>query len=102
MKPEDANKAKQISAVLVKNYVDTAKIDVEVISSTAYLSGELVLFDSAFGGRRPDDLTEMTTGVKKICSQIEQEIRRVAQVSTITWQLRNWEKVGIRWVQKKT
>ena len=98
MSPDDVFKAKKIQAVLVRNYVDTSKIDVDVHQSTAYLTGELYIaeFD-----RRSKDPTELQMAVKKACLTIEQEIRRGGDIYDIQWKLRNWERIGTQWHKKK-
>ena len=98
MSPDDVFKTKKIQAILVRNYVDTSKIEIDVHQTTAYLTGELHIaeFD-----RRSKDATEQRMAVKKSCLAIEQEIRRGGDIFDIQWKLRNWERIGNQWHQKK-
>ena len=102
MSPDDARKAKRIEALLVSNHVDTSRLDVEVIGSSVYISGELRLFEYDMSGKRLKDPAELALTVKKTCELIKQEIRRMFEVYHVQWQLRNWENVGSNWKQKRT
>lgn len=102
MTPDDARKAKRIEALLVSNHVDTSKLDVEVIGNSAYICGELRLFEYDMSGKRLKDPAELSLAVKKTCEIIKHEIRRMFEIYYVHWQLWNWENVGSNWVQKRT
>lgn len=101
MNPEDFKKQKRIEAVMVRHYVDTTKIDVDVIGDSAMIRGELHIFEYSPDGAKMRDPTEARGVVKKACMTIEQEIRRMGEITSISWQLKNWEKSGTNWSKKR-
>lgn len=101
MNPEDFKKQKRIEAVFVRNYVDTSKIDVDVIGDSALIRGDFYVFEYSPEGHKMKDPTEARGVMKKTCMTIEQEIRRMGEVTSISWQLKNWEKSGSNWTKKK-
>lgn len=96
--PNEVIKVKKIEAILVRNYVDTSRLDVNVHETSASISGELRLADFE---KRSKDPTELRTAVKKTCMTIEQEIRRIGDIYDVYWKLSNWERVGRQWIAKK-
>jgi hypothetical protein len=101
MNPEDYRKLKKVEAILVSNYVDTSKLDIDVVGESAYIAGELHIYEYGPEGQKLKDPTELRQAVKKTCLIIEQEIRRTGELYHIEWKLKNWEKYGQQWVQKK-
>ena len=99
MNTDEAAKAKKIHAILVRNYVSTDKLEIDVHQGAVDITGELQVKDF---GTRIKDPTEINAGVKRACLGIESEIRRTAGVQEIYWRLRNWEKMGNRWTPKKS
>ena len=88
---------RKIQASLVRNYVNTAKVEIDVHGNSVYLSGVLEL-----GDVKSNDPTVLMTSVKKACLSIESEIRRGGSgIHDIQWKLRNWEKQGNRFIAKK-
>ncbi len=101
MNPEDYKKQKRVEAIFVRHYVDTSKIDVDVVGDSAVIGGELQIFEYCPEGSKMKDPTEARIVVKKACLTIEQEIRRMGEITSIAWHLRNWDKVGSNWIKKK-
>ncbi len=99
MSPDEAGKAKKIQAILVRNYVSTDKLEIDVHQNAVDITGELQIKDF---GTKIKDPTEVQAGVKRACLSIESEIRRTASVQEIYWRLRNWDKAGNRWTPKKS
>ena len=97
----DTSRAKRIEALLVRHYLDTSKLDVEVIGSTAYISGELHMFEYDLGQRRLKEPGELAPAVNRTCQLIDQEILRLMDVWLVKWDLRNWEKRTNHWVQRE-
>jgi hypothetical protein len=89
-----------VHAILVRNYVDTHKLDVDVIHNSVYIEGELVLADGAYSGRK-DDPIERDGAARRVLQEIEREIRRMTSTNAIHFKLSNWERVGQRWTHKK-
>ena len=88
-----------VQGILVRNYVDTQKLDVEVIGSSVYIDGDFVMFDYQ-PGRKKDDHIEKELGVQRTLLHIEQQIRSMGEVSHLEMKLRNWERHGMQWVAK--
>ena len=88
-----------VQGILVRNYVDTQKLDVEVIGSSVYIEGDFVIFDYQ-PGRKTDDHIEQELGVQRTLLHIEQQIRGMGEVSHVEFKLKNWERHGMRWVAK--
>src|SRR5438067_801866 len=99
MTPEDQSTNRTVHLILVRNYVDTHKLDVDVIHNSVYIEGELVLADAAYSGRK-DDPAEADGAVKRVLHEIEREIRRMTTSTSIHFKLSNWERVGQRWTRK--
>jgi hypothetical protein len=88
-----------VQGILVRNYVDTQKLDVQVIRSSVYIEGDFVMFDYQ-PGRKRDDQIEQELGVQRTLLHIEQQIRGMGEVSHVEFKLKNWERHGMRWVAK--
>jgi len=99
MTPEDQSTMRTVHLILVRNYVDTHKLDVDVIHNSVYIEGELVLADAAYSGRK-DDPVEAAGAARRVLNEIEREIRRMTTSTSIHFKLTNWERVGQRWVHK--
>jgi hypothetical protein len=76
-------------------------LDVEVIGSTAYISGEFHMFEYDLGQQRLKNPSELIPAVNRTCEILDQEIRRTMDVWLVKWELRNWEKLTSHWVQKE-
>ncbi len=87
-----------VQGILVRNYVDTQKLDVQVIGSSVYIEGDFVIFDYQ-PGRKKDDHIEQELGIRTLL-HIEQQIRCMGEVSHLEIKLKNWERHGMRWVAK--
>lgn len=62
MNPEDFKKQQKVQAVLVRNYVDTSKVDVEVIGDSVYIAGELHIFEYSPDAKKLKDPPRATPG----------------------------------------
>jgi hypothetical protein len=96
---EELRLLRAVQGILVRNYVDTQKIDVQVIGSSVYVEGVFVIFDY-HPGRKKDDHLEQELGVKRTLLHIEQQIRGMGEVTHLEMKLRNWERRGMQWVTK--
>jgi hypothetical protein len=86
-----------VQGILVRNYVDTQKIEVEVIGSSVYIEGEFVMFEYRPGGKRGDRI-EQELSAKRTLLHIEQQIRGMGEVTHLEMKLTNWERLGAQWV----
>jgi hypothetical protein len=96
---EELRLLRVVQGVLVRNYVDTQKLDVEVIGSSVYIEGEFHVFDY-HPGQKKEDRLEVDLGLKRTLLHIEQQIRGLGEVTYLEMKLRNWERHGMQWVAK--
>ncbi len=103
MNPEDFRLQKIIEAMLVRNYVDTRKLDVQVISGNVYLDGAFEVANVKISSRSDDDqnLIESHHEARRTLLLIEQQIRSMSEVNGLYFNLRNWAKSGGGWVPTK-
>jgi hypothetical protein len=84
---------------LVRNYVDTQKLDVQVIGSSVYIEGELQVFEYRPGQKKSDPL-ERDLSTKRTLLHLEQQIRSLGEVTHLELKLSNWERHGMMWTPK--
>jgi hypothetical protein len=96
---EELKLQRLVQGVLVRNYVDTHKLDVTVIGSSVYIEGEFYVFDY-HPAHRKDDRIERDLGLKRTLLHIEQQIRSLGEVTYLQMKLSNWERRGMEWVPK--
>jgi len=88
-----------VQGILVRNYVDTQKLGVEVIGSSVYIEGDFVVFDY-HPGHKKDNRIEQEMGIQRTLLYIEQQIRGIGEVTHLEIKLRNYERHGMQWVAK--
>jgi hypothetical protein len=96
---EELRVQRLIQGILVRSYVDTSRLDVTVIGSSVYVEGELKMFEY-YPGRKKTDPTERDLDVKRNLLHIEQQIRSIAEVTSVDFKLSNWQRVGIAWIPR--
>ena len=96
---EELRLLRVVQGVLVRNYVDTQKLDVEVIGSSVYIEGDFQVFDY-HPGKKKDENVEKDLGLQRTLLHIEQQIRGLGEVSYLEMKLKNWERRGQQWVAK--
>jgi hypothetical protein len=89
-----------VQGILVRNYIDTQKLDIDVVGTSVYIAGELKIFEYHPTQRKTDQI-DRDLGIKRTLLQIEKEIRGLAEVNYLEFKLNNWERVGIQWVPKR-
>src|SRR6266852_2947695 len=94
---EELRLLRLVQGVLVRNYVDTQKLDINVIGSSVYIEGEFVLYDY-HPAHKKDDKIERDLGIKRTLLHIEQQIRGMGEVNFVQMKFRNWERRGMQWV----
>jgi hypothetical protein len=87
-----------IQGILVRNYINTQKLDVQVIGSSVYLEGEWEVFDYHPGQKRPDP-AERDLETARTLLHAEKEIRSMGEIAHIEFKLRNWQRVASRWTR---
>jgi hypothetical protein len=100
MRPEDVTTLRTVQSILVRNYVDTQRLDVDVINGTVYIAGEFTVYDSALGSKKNDPV-ERDGIVKRTLLLLEREIRRMTGASFVQFKLANWERTGMMWTKKR-
>lgn len=96
---EELRLLRLVQGILVRNYVDTQKLNLEVIGTSVYIEGELRIFEY-HSIRRSDDSIERDLSMKRALLHIEKQIRSLGEVTHLEIKLRNWERTGIDWVPK--
>jgi hypothetical protein len=89
-----------VQGCLVRNYVDTQKLDVQVIGSSVYIEGDFVIFEYSPMGSKKMDRIEQEMSARRTLLHIEQQIRCMSEVSHLEMKLKNWERRGPQWVAK--
>jgi signal transduction histidine kinase len=97
---EELRLMRLVQGILVRNYVDTQKLDVEVIGSSVYIEGEFRVFEYHPSQKR-DDRIERDLSLKRTLLHIEQQIRSLGEVSHLEMKFTNWERHGLEWVPKR-
>lgn len=97
---EELRLHRTIQGILVRNYVNTQKLDVEVIGASVYIEGTLEIFEYHSSMRKKDP-TERDLEAARNLLHIEKQIRGVAEVGHLEFKLTNWQRVGIQWVRRR-
>jgi hypothetical protein len=90
-----------VQGCLVRNYVDTQKLDVQVIGSSVYIEGEFVMFEYSLRGGKKEDRVEREMSARRSLLHIEQQIRCMGEVTHLEMKLNNWERRGAQWVARR-
>ncbi len=90
--------ARAVQGILVRNYVDTQKVNVDVTGTSVHLEGELVVFEYGMKSKDPVDRILQT---KRMLLLVERQIRRIGDVTSVTFKFRNWERSGTQWFPKR-
>jgi hypothetical protein len=103
VKPEDFRLQKIIEAMLVRSYVDTRKIDVQVIGGNVYIDGTFEVANTGGVSRENDegDVIESHHGARRTLLLIEQQIRSMGEVNGLYFKFRNWSKSVGGWMPVK-
>ena len=96
---EELRLLRVVQGILVRNYVDTQKLDVQVIGSSVYIEGTFVVFDYQPSRKREDHI-EQDLSLKRTLLHIEQQIRGMGEVTYLEMKLKNWERRGMQWVAR--
>ena len=96
---EELRLTRLVQGILVRNYVDTQKLETSVIGSSVYIEGEFKVYEY-HPSMKKSDPTERDLGVKRALLHVEQQIRSLAEVTHVEIKLRNWDRVGMQWVPK--
>jgi len=90
----------KVKGILVRNYIDSQRLDVDVIGSSVYIAGELKIFDYHPSQKHGDPMDRIL-GIKKTLVQIERQIRSIAEVTHLEIKLTNWRQTGSQWIPKR-
>ena len=88
-----------IQGILVRNYVNTQKLDLEVIGSSVYIEGELTVFEYHSSMRKKDPV-ERDLEAARVLLHIEKQVRSVPEVSHVEFKFSNWQRHGLQWVHQ--
>lgn len=96
---EELRLTRLVQGIFVRNYVDTQKLDIQVIGSSVYIEGEFHVFEY-HPLHKKDDKIERDLGLKRTLMHIEQQIRGIGEVTHLEMKLGNWERRGMQWIAK--
>jgi hypothetical protein len=96
---EELKLLRLVQGILVRNYVDTQKLDIQVIGSSVYLEGEFRVFEYHPGQKKSDPI-ERDLSTKRTLLHVEQQIRALGEVSYLELKFSNWERQGMMWTPK--
>lgn len=88
-----------VQGILVRNYVDTQRLDVNVIGHSVYIEGEFRIFEY-HPSQKKDDKVERDLGAKRVLMHVEQQIRSLGEVNYLEMKFTNWERRGMQWFTK--
>jgi hypothetical protein len=92
----------RVETELVKNWVDTKQIDFSTISGVVYIKGKLNFQLDIFVNPDEQDYFEKRAMVEvEKVKRIERNIKKIAGVRAVKFELENWFKMGARWVKLK-
>jgi hypothetical protein len=96
MNLEELKLLRLVQGILVRNYVDTQRLDVQVIGHSVYIQGEFKVFEYHPSQKKNDPL-ERDLGLKRTLLHIEQQIRSLGEVTYLEIKFSNWERHGMQW-----
>jgi hypothetical protein len=88
-----------VQGILVRNYVDTQKLDVQVIGHSVYIEGDFRIFEY-HPSQKKDDPIERDLSARRVLQHVEQQIRGMGEVTYLEMKFKNWERVGLTWVPR--
>lgn len=96
---EELRLLRLVQAIFVRNYVDTQKLDMEVIGTSVYVKGEFHVFEYHPAYKKVDRI-ERDLSMQRTLLHVEQQIRGLAEVSYLELKLGNWERRGMQWIAR--
>jgi hypothetical protein len=98
MSSEDIKNNAFVHSILVRNYINTQKVEHGV-------SGEVVTISGSVELRREADYksgSSMQAAVARTLEKIEDEIRKLPNIEFVKFKLDNWARQGRRWICTET
>ena len=99
MNLEELKLLRLVQGILVRNYVDTQRLDLQVIGHSVYIQGDFKVFEYHPSQRKEDPL-ERDLGVRRTLLHIEQQIRSLGEITYLEIKFNNWERHGMQWAPK--
>ena len=96
---EELRVQRMVQGIFVRNYINTQKLDLQVIGASVYVEGELEVFEYHYS-RLKKDPVERALETARTLWHIEKQVRAIPEVSHIEFKLRNWEKRGMQWAPR--
>lgn len=97
---EELRLTRLIQGILVRNYVDTQKMEVQVIGSSVYIEGEFKVFEYHLSSKKDAAKAELNFNIRRVIQHVEQQIRGMGEVSYIEMKFTNWQRQGTQWVAR--
>lgn len=109
MDAEDVRIMREVEAIFVRNYVDTARLSIDVINRSVYIDGYLHVHDYQFQHRQQAteeneamELAKSQNSTKKLLMLIEQQIRGTREVGSLHMKFTNWRKGPTGWQEAES
>jgi hypothetical protein len=96
---EELKLMRLVQGILVRDYVDTQRIDVQVVGHSVYIEGKFRIFDYHPTMKKSDPV-ERDLGVRRCLLHIEQQVHGLGEVTHLEMKLSNWERHGMQWIAK--
>ena len=97
---EELRLHRTVQGILVRNYVNTQRLDLSVIGNSVYIEGEFAVFDYHASMRKKDPV-ERDLETARLLMHIEKQVRGMGEISHIEWKLSNWQRYGMQWVRRR-
>lgn len=96
---EELRLSRLVQGCLVRNYVDTQKLNVDVIGSSVYIEGEFSVYEY-HPSQKLQDRLERELGVRHTLLLIERQIRAMGEISHLEFKFSNWERLSTGWAPR--
>ncbi len=93
---EELKLLRLIQGILVRNYVDTQRLDLDVTGKSVHIEGEFHVFEY-HPAHKGTDRVERERNVQRVLLQVDRQIRGLMEVNQVDWKLRNWLHTGAQW-----
>lgn len=94
---EELKLLRLVQGILVRNYVDTQKLDIDVTGGTVHVEGDFHVFEYHPAQKGPDR-GERERNIRRVLMMVDRHFRNLTEVHSVEWKLRNWQHSGSDWL----
>ncbi|MDX2226786.1 MAG: hypothetical protein SFY92_06835 [Verrucomicrobiae bacterium] len=108
MDTEDMDIKRAVDAIMIRSYIDTTRLEIDVINHSVYIDGFFHVFDythrhqSDHEGHEILDSGTTQGNAQKLLLSIEQQIRGISGVAGLTFKFTNWKRTAAGWMEVST